>query len=65
MKNNEFTQCPMCGGRLEQRTTLEHPTKGTLHDVPHHECTFCGEIFLSGEAFDIVHACGRGEKASA
>ena len=27
MKNNEFTECPMCGGRLEERTTLEHPVK--------------------------------------
>lgn len=65
MKNDTFKECPMCGGPLKKRTTLEHPTKGTIHDVPHHECPLCGEIFLNGDSFDTVHSYGRDEKASA
>lgn len=65
MKNDEFTECPMCGGLLEQKMILEHPQKGTINDVPHHRCSNCGEIFLDGESFDIIHSYGRKEKAVA
>jgi len=46
MKKNEFTQCPICGGKLEQHTVLQHPIKGIIHNIPHDICTQCGEIFL-------------------
>ncbi len=65
MKNIEFTECPMCGGRLEEHTTLEHPVKGIIRNIPHHACSNCGEIFLNGEGFDIVHSYGRKEKVVA
>jgi len=65
MKEKEFTECPMCGGQLRQHTVLEHPRKGVIPDVPHHMCFRCGEIFLSGAAFDIVHSYGRREKIPA
>ena len=55
MKYNEFTECPIYEGKLEQRTLLDHPKKGVIPDVTHHVCLQCGEIFLSGEAFNIVH----------
>lgn len=65
MKNSEFTECPMCGGRLEKHTVLHHPEKGILYHIPHDVCTHCGEIFLGDESFDIVHSYGRKDKAVA
>ena len=65
MKNNDFTECPMCGGQLEEHTTLNHPIKGLIPDIPHHACSNCSEVFLNGEEFDIVHSYGRKEKAVA
>lgn len=65
MKDNEFTECPICEGNLEHRIVLEHPEKGIIYGVSHHVCLQCGEIFLSGESFDIVHSYKRKEKISA
>ena len=65
MKDNKFTECPICEGKLEQRTLLDHPKKGVIPDEPHHVCLQCGEIFLSGEAFDIVHFYKHKEKIPA
>jgi len=65
MKNDKFNECPMCGEQLEENTTLEHPVKGLIHNVPHYFCSHCGEIFLDGESFDIVHSYNRKEKAAA
>lgn len=65
MKKDKFTECPICSGKLKQRTILDHPTKGIMHDIPHHVCTHCGEIYLDDECFDIVHSYGRKEKMSA
>jgi len=65
MKNGKFTECPICGGQLRERNILEHPRKGAIPDLPHHICIRCGEVFLSGTAFDIVHSYGRKEKISA
>ena len=62
MKNNEFTDCPICGGQLKECTTLKHPVKGIVPNIQHHICSNCGEIFLNGESFDIVHSYGRKEK---
>ncbi len=65
MKDSEFTECPICSGKLERRTVLDHPKKGIIHNIPHHACTNCGEIYLGDESFDIVHNYCRKEKASA
>jgi len=62
MKKNKFTECPMCGGQLEERTILNHPEKCIITDVPHHVCLNCGEVFLDGEIFDIIHLYGQKEK---
>jgi len=65
MKNDEFTQCPLCEGQLEQCTVLDHPEKGIILEVPHHMCLKCGEVFLNEDAFDLVHSYKRIEKISA
>ena len=65
MKDDEFTICPMCEVHLEQHTILDHHRKGIIQDVVHHVCSNCGEIFLSEEAFDIIHSHGRKEKIPA
>ena len=65
MKDKEFTECPICDGKLEQHTILQHPIKGIIYNIPHDVCTHCGEFFLGDESFDIVHSHGRKEKAVA
>ena len=56
MKNEEFTECPMCGGQLKLHTVLKHPHKGIIQDLYHHVCFKCGEIFFDEVSFDIVHS---------
>ena len=65
MKKIEFTECPICNGRLKKQSNLDHPIKGKIFNIPHHICLRCGEIFLDGEFFDIVHFYGHKQKAAA
>jgi len=65
MKNNNFKECPICYEQLEKHNTLNHPVKGIIHNIPHHACSKCGEIFLNGESFDIVHFHGHKQRAVA
>jgi len=65
MKKNDFNECPICYEKLEVHTTLNHPDKGIIHDIPHHACSKCGEIFLDSENFDIVHFYGQKQRSVA
>ncbi len=65
MKDEDFSICPMCEGQLKKSTVLDHPKKGIIPDLPHHVCPRCGEIFLSGEAVDIIRGYKGGQQAAA
>ncbi len=65
MKDKDFNICPMCEGKLEQRVELDHPKKGIIQDLPHHFCPRCGEIYLSGEAVDLIRGYQIRQQATA